>query len=157
MHRQTSSNTFSKKSLSHLTCCTPTPVMSFFCILFIQTLVCHRNNFPGECITMRESIILLSKSSSLAHTHHCLAHARSYDKGLPKERIIHNSWRNIIPDNRYDLQPTSGYVLPMQTLLETKSFCHSSCECGFLTTLPKNTFDEVMLVVILCTVRQSCP
>ena len=118
------------------------------------------------------------------HTHHCLAHARSYDKGLPKERIIHNSWRNTIPDKCltptfYKLSlgrcrvvwfiviqkflwskllgyttyyahqdsltvaetwafcigitccneihrsvgiPTSGYVLPMQSLLEAKSF-----------------------------------
>ncbi len=33
-----------------------------------------------------------------------LSHARSCDKGLPKERIINKSWRKTIPDNR--LAPT---------------------------------------------------
>ncbi len=168
IHCQDSANTFSKKSSSHLTCCAPTLVMSFFCILFIQPLVCLRNNFPGECMTMCQSSILLSKNSSLAHTHRCLTHARSYDKDLPKDRIIHNNWRNIIPDKL--LTPTfykpvssstqSGRCHDMDTLhRHYLVFCRSSCERGFLTTLPKNAFDEdhTMLVVILCTVRQSFP
>ena len=104
MYCQDSANTFSKKSSPHLTCCAPTPDMSFFLILFIQSLVCHQNNVPGECMTMWQSSILLSKRSSLAHTHRCLTHVRSYDKGLPKERIIHNRWRNTIPDK--GLTPT---------------------------------------------------
>ena len=45
-------------------------------------------------------VVSLSKSSSLAHAHCCLAHARSCDKGLPKERIIDKSWRKTIPDTR---------------------------------------------------------
>ena len=71
--------------------------MSFCYILFSHPLVCHRNNIPGEYDDTANSI-LLSRSSSLDHTHHCLDHVRSYDKTLPKERIIHNSWRNTIPD-----------------------------------------------------------
>ncbi len=80
-------------------------------VRLIQPLVCHRNNFPGECLAMWQSSVPLSKRSSLAHAHGCLAHARSCDKGLLKERIINKSWRKIItsrgetiPDNR--LAPT---------------------------------------------------
>ena len=65
-------------------------------VLFIQPLVSRRNNFPGECLAMRQSSVPLSKSSSLDHTHGCLTHARSCDKGLPKERIINKSWILII-------------------------------------------------------------
>jgi hypothetical protein len=44
-------------------------------------------------------------------------------------------------------------------LLEVTCFCHSTCMRGFLTALPRNVFyeDHAMLVVILCTVRQSFP
>jgi hypothetical protein len=52
-----------------------------------------------------------------------------------------------------------SHVLPMHTLLQVKSVCHSSCTSGFLTSLPRNVFyqDHTTLVVILCTVRQSFP
>ena len=69
-------------------------------VLCIQPLFCHRNNFPGECMSIRQSSILLSKSSSLAHENHCLTHARSHDEGLPKERINNKSLRKTISDNR---------------------------------------------------------
>jgi len=69
-------------------------------VLFIQPLVCRRNDFPSECMAMWQSSVPLSKSCSLAHAHGCLSHARSCDKGLPKERIINKSWRKTIPDNR---------------------------------------------------------
>ena len=55
-------------------------------------------------LAMWQSSVPLSQNSSLAHAHGCLSHARSCDKGLPKERIINKSWRKTIPDNR--LAPT---------------------------------------------------
>lgn len=55
-------------------------------------------------LAMWQSSVPLSRSSSLAHAHGCLSHARSCDKGLPKERIINKNWRKTIPDNR--LAPT---------------------------------------------------
>ena len=59
----------------------------------------------------------------------------------------------------HNLQPTTGSVLPMQPLLEAKSFCHSPSGHRFLTALPRNGSDEdhTMLVVILCTLLQSFP
>jgi hypothetical protein len=58
-----------------------------------------------------------------------------------------------------NLQPTSDCVLTIQPLLEAKCFCPSPCTHGFLSTLSTNVFyeDHTMLVVILCTVRQSFP
>ncbi len=53
----------------------------------------------------------------------------------------------------------SDCVLTMLPLLEAECFCLSPCSRGFLPALPRNVFyeDRAMLVVILCTVRQSFP
>ncbi len=59
----------------------------------------------------------------------------------------------------HNLQPKSGCVLPMHSLLQAKFFCRWPCARGFLSALPENGFyeDHVTLVVILFTLQQSFP
>ena len=60
-------------------------------VLFIQTLVCRWNNFPRECMVMCQCGVLLSKYSSLVHTHGWLSHTNGCDEDLNlpvKERIF---------------------------------------------------------------------
>ena len=65
----------------------------------------------------------------------CSSHPRSCDKGLPKDRIIHNSWRNTIPDNH--LTPTFYKLMlgrcPHQhslSVAKTWAFCIGFTYCN---------------------------
>jgi hypothetical protein len=82
-------------------------------------------------MTMWQCGIPLSKCSSLDHVHGWLPHKNGCDEGLPKERIINKRrthQRCLLhtdPQHCLDiLQPTSGCVFSMNSLLLVRTSCH---------------------------------
>ena len=73
--------------------------------------------------------VLLSKCSSLAHTHGWLSHTRGCDDGLPKERIINKRRTQTILDNLltptfFELSLTRWLCQDSLSFAETRTFCN---------------------------------
>jgi hypothetical protein len=94
--------------------------------------------------------------ASMSLRQHCLSIAKALECTGTMMGAFHRNYllQRDPQECRHNLPPTTGSVLPMHALLQTKSFCRSSCASGFLPELPRNVFyeDHSMLVVILCTV-----
>ncbi len=132
--------------------------------LFVQSLLCHWNNFPRECMVMCQCGVPLSKCNSLDHEHDWLSHTSGCDEGLPKSMIINKRRSQTIgalhqccllytdPQHcLYVLQPTSGCVFSMHPLLSASTSYHIASWCVLRLVLPRNGFcsGHSMLIVIL--------